>query len=144
MESRIELKQCEEYLSCELTDGELIERSKQLAKANEDLADVEARKKDVVADFTAQQKRHEANIGVLSRVVSTGKEYRTVKCEWEINWTRGIKRLIRLDTQVIVKEAEIDQKERQVQAELQQKEAQDGEVSDESRHSVGVVGESEL
>lgn len=119
MEERIETKPCEEYLSCVLSDKELIERSRELAKANEDLSDVEAKKKDVMADFTAQQKKHEANIGVLSRVVSTGKEYRHVKCEWEINWTRGFKRLIRLDTQDVVKQLEIDPKERQTQAELQ-------------------------
>jgi len=70
-----ETKPCEEYLSCLLTDKELIAKSRELAKANEDLADVEAKKKDVMADFTAQQKKHEANISVLSRIVSGGKEY---------------------------------------------------------------------
>lgn len=119
MAERIEKKNCEEYLQCVLSDKELIDRSRELAKANEDLSDVEAKKKDVMADFTAQQKKHEANIGMLSRVVSTGKEYRYIKCEWEINWTRGFKKLIRLDTQDVVKQLEIDQKERQVVADVQ-------------------------
>jgi len=119
MEERIESRKCDEYLQYVLSDKELIDRSRELAKSNEDLADVEAKKKDVVTDFTAQQKKHESNIGVLSRVVSTGKEYRNVKCEWEINWTRGFKKLVRLDTQDVVKQLEIDQKERQTVAEIQ-------------------------
>ena len=112
-ESKIEVKSCDEYLQCVLTDQELIAKSKELAKCNEDLADVEAKKKDVVADFTAQQKKHEANIGSLSRVVSTGKEYRNVKCELELDYATGMKTLRRLDTLEIVKQCELTQNERQ-------------------------------
>lgn len=111
---KTETKPCEEYLQCILTDRELILRSKELAKCNEDLADVEAKKKDVMASFTAQQKKHEADIGVLSRVVSTSKEYRYVKCEWFYDYNSGIKTLTRLDTLEIIKQEEISQKERQV------------------------------
>jgi len=118
-----ETKPCEEYLSCLLTDKELIAKSRELAKANEDLADVEAKKKDVMADFTAQQKKHEANISVLSRIVSGGKEYRNVKCEWTFDYISGIKTLMRLDTHDIIKREEITQKERQVAFVVVEKEA---------------------
>lgn len=108
-EDKIELKDCTEYLVCVLTDRELIDKAKELSKANEDLADVESRKKDIMADFTAQQKKHEANISVLSRVVSSGKEYREIKCQWEYNYTKMLKTLIRLDTMDTVKSAMLNQ-----------------------------------
>lgn len=109
----VEEKDCTEYLECVLTEKELIQKSKDLAKANEDLADAEARKKDIMADFTAQQKKHEANIGILSRIVSSGKEYRDVKCKTIIDYTKGTKVVKRLDTFEIVKERDLTQQERQ-------------------------------
>ena len=113
-EDKIEEKPCEEYLPCVLTSEEFLDRSKKLAKANEDAEDLIKRKKDVTADFSAQQKKIEAKIGVLSRVVSSGKEYRNdVKCVWVFNYTTGVKGLKRLDTQEIVKEGAITQQERQ-------------------------------
>ena len=114
MEAKFEVKPCEEYLACVLSEPELISKSRELAKTNEDLADVEAKKKDVMADFTAQQKRHEATIGVLSRIVSSGQEWRYVKCQWEYDYDTGRKNLIRLDTGQNIRTAEITQTERQV------------------------------
>jgi hypothetical protein len=111
--SKIEEKPCEEYLPCVLTQEEFLDRSKKLAKANEDAEDLLKKKKDVTADFAAQQKKIESLIGVLSRKVSTGKEYRDVKCVWEFNYKSGVKRLRRLDTSEIVKEGTITQQERQ-------------------------------
>ena len=111
---RVEEKPCEEYLPCVLTQEEFLDRSKKLAKANEDAEDLAKRKKDVTADFSAQQKKVEARIGVLTRVVSSGKEYRDgVKCVWIFDYTAGIKKLKRLDTQEIIREAAISQLERQ-------------------------------
>lgn len=111
---RIETKECEEYLACVLTQEELLDRSKKLAKANEDAEDLAKKKKDVTSDFSAQQKKVEARIGVLSRVVSSGKEYRdNVKCVWTFNYTQGYKELTRLDTSEIIKHQELSQQERQ-------------------------------
>lgn len=113
-EELIETKECEEYLSCVLTPEELLDRSKKLAKANEDAEDLAKRKKDVTADFSAQQKKVEARIALLTRVVSSGKEYRdNVKCEWTYNYTQGYKQLKRLDTGEVIKHQELTQKERQ-------------------------------
>ncbi len=109
----IETESCRGYLVCILSEKELIEKSKELAKHNEDLAGAEDRKKDLMADITAQIKKHEANIGVLARIVSQGKEYRNVPCEWRKNFTTGRKTLIRLDTYDVIKDMEIDDNERQ-------------------------------
>ena len=109
----IEKKECTEYLSCVLSEKELIEKGKELAAANEELAQAENRKKDLMADITAQIKKHEANIGALSRIVSQGKEYRNVACEWEINYTKGTKVQTRLDTYEVIKNNLLEQCERQ-------------------------------
>lgn len=113
IEKKIEEKEVTEYLPCILSDNELIVRSKELAKANEDLSTVEDRKKDMMADFTAQQKKIEANINVLSRTVSQGKEYRNVKCKLVLDFTIGKKEIIRLDTFEIIRTEQLSQSDRQ-------------------------------
>ena len=108
-----EVEKYEEYLPCILSEKELIEKSRELARAKEDLASAEDRKKDVMADITAQIKKHEANIGLLARIVSQGKEYRQVKCELIRNFTKGFKSHTRLDTGEVLKSIPIETKERQ-------------------------------
>jgi len=112
-EDHIERKEVEEFLECTLTGVELLDRSKKLAKANNDAIDLDKKKKDVSSDFAAQQKKIDATLGILSRVVSSGKEYRTVKCEWVINYTKGVKDLVRLDTQDIIRTIDLTKEERQ-------------------------------
>jgi hypothetical protein len=113
MKNNIEEKEVTEYLPCILTDTELLSKSRELAKANEDLVAVEARKKDVDADLKAQVTKIEANIGVLSRSISQGKEWRNVKCKMVFDYTKGIKQLIRQDTMEIIKSDFLSQSERQ-------------------------------
>lgn len=134
-----EKKPTEEFLSCVLTDRELIAKSRELAKANEDLADVEARKKDVVAEFTAKQKKHEANIAELARVISTGKEYRMVKCEWEYNYNTGIKVLRRLDTNEVTVTENITQKERQLAVTVIDNDAKEENPVKDDKKEEGLV-----
>lgn len=112
-EEKIETIKCTEYLACTLSDIELIEKSKELARATEELQAAEDRKKDLMADITAQVKKHEASIGALARIVSQGREYRNVPCEMITNFTSGIKTIVRLDTLETIKTMVIDQKDRQ-------------------------------
>lgn len=111
---RIEEKKCEEYLPCILTDQEILKYSRELAKQSQDLGATEDRKKNVMADITAQIKKLEAEININARKISTGEEHRPVKCIWEINYTRGFKKLIRQDTMEVIKQKEIEQAERQI------------------------------
>lgn len=115
-EEKIENQECEEYLPCVLTEQEILTYSRELAKQNQDLAATEDRKKNVMADITAQVKKLEADININARKISTGEEYRNVKCIWEFNYTRGFKKLIRLDTYETLKQKEIDQRDRQISA----------------------------
>jgi hypothetical protein len=110
---RIETKGAIETLPVMLTIEEHLDRSQKLAKANQDGVEIEAKKKDIVADFAAQLKKIEATLGALSRIVASGKEYRDVKCQWTYNYTQGFKELRRLDTMEVVKHQELTQQERQ-------------------------------
>lgn len=100
-------------LPVKLTQDEMVNMSKDLARENQDLGQVEDKKKDVVADFAAQTKKHEANISRLSRMVSTETEYRDVDCVWDFDYKKGNKVLIRTDTKEKIDEREITQDDRQ-------------------------------
>ena len=106
-------KMFKKELECVLTDAEVLEYSRSLAKANQDLSDVEDRKKDVVAGYTAEAKSLEANINVLARKVASGKEHRSVECIYEFDWDKAVKHIIRRDTYEIIKTEVIDEFDRQ-------------------------------
>jgi hypothetical protein len=100
-------------LQCVLTNDELLKYSRELAQANQDLSALEDKKKDVVAGFTAQAKRIEADINMNALKVSTGKEMRDVKCVWDYDYERKIKILTRLDTGEVLQEDELTPEELQ-------------------------------
>jgi hypothetical protein len=108
-----ENKIVERDLPCVLTNDEIIEKSKALAKAHEDCEALEKRLKDVSSDIKGKIATEEASIGILSRAISNGYEYRMVECVWEFDYKKEKKRLIRTDTGELVKEETIPFSERQ-------------------------------
>lgn len=100
-------------LSVALTKEELLEKSQELAKSQLDIKDAEARAKDVAADFKAVIAKLDATIGILSRAITNGYEYRDVECEWDFNYETGTKTLTRNDTLAIIKVEPISDYERQ-------------------------------
>lgn len=97
-----------------LTDSEVLRFSSALAKESLDLAETDAEKKEVAADFKAKATRHEATIGELSRKISTRREYRDVECIWEFYWDEGKKILCRTDTGEEIDSRPITEYERQM------------------------------
>jgi len=118
LEELIEEEKLEKYLPCKLTEKELMDCARELAKLNQDLSATEDRKKNVMADIQAQIKGLEADINIDARKISTGEEHRPVPCIWERNFTRGLSRLIRQDTKEIIDQKEISQQERQDKLDL--------------------------
>jgi hypothetical protein len=114
----IEEEKCEKFLPCQLTEQEILVTARDLAHLNQDLSATEDRKKNVMADIQAQIKKLEAEINIDARKISTGEEHRQVKCIWERNFTGGLARLIRQDTQEVLDQKEISQKERQDKLDL--------------------------
>ena len=105
-------------LKVELTEAEILAYSRQLAKANQDEVQIEARLKEVKDDFKHQSSKVIAEIGMLSSRINSGEEYREVECRWEYNWHKGEKRLIREDTGEVIGEQVITDYERQEQIKL--------------------------
>jgi len=109
----IEKEQVDEFLPCKLSEKELLQAARELAANTQDMDALENRKKRVNDDIKAEVSKLEAEISVNSRKISTGEEYRLVPCEWKKDFTVGVKRLRRLDTDEVIKEKNIEQHERQ-------------------------------
>ena len=103
-----------EYLKYTFTDEELLALSKTMAKKNQDLGEVEADKKRIVADFAAKVQAFESEIATLARKVYSGYEHRNVECEVTYHAPEiGMKTITRTDTGEIVREEAMSTSERQ-------------------------------
>jgi len=103
-----------EYLKYTFTDEELLALSKTMAKKNQDLGEVEADKKRIVADFGAKVQTFESEIATLARKVYSGYEHRNVECEVTYHTPEiGMKTITRTDTGEIVREEAMSTSERQ-------------------------------
>ncbi|HZV47855.1 MAG TPA: hypothetical protein VFG06_11000 [Thermodesulfovibrionales bacterium] len=100
-------------LPCILTREELEERARKLAAANQATGELEKDKKQVGDQFKARQSALESSILMLSGQITTGKEYRPTECEWEFDWTEGVKSLRRTDTMEEIEHKKIAESERQ-------------------------------
>lgn len=91
------------HLPVKLTDVELLDISRELAKDSQDLQESENRKKEVNAEFTAKMNGMKSSIEIASRKISTGEEYRDVDCEVQLNTEERKKIVTRTDTWKVVK-----------------------------------------
>ena len=85
----------------------------ELAKLNQDKAQSIEHKKDVASQFTATEKRLDAEISNVSRIVANNQEYKDIDCEWLYDWEAKEKTLIRKDTSEVVLHSAIELHERQ-------------------------------
>jgi hypothetical protein len=107
-------------LPVKLSEEELKDRAKDLAKENSDKVQAELQKKDATAQLTATIKSCDTNISRLAKAINTGVEYREVECTWEYDFKKGVKTLKRNDTSEIVKRETITESERQVRIQAAQ------------------------
>lgn len=104
-ESKSRTAKTTEYLRYQFTLDEQRENAKELARRNQALAELEARKKRLTADLKAEQETAEAEVQKLSRWVNDEHSYRMIDCEWHFHEPKtGMKQLIRLDTGEVAKE----------------------------------------
>lgn len=113
---RIEQKKM--HLSVKLTNSELLERSKELAKATQDLDSAENDKKSAMSQFTADMNIAKSVIGRISNTISSGEEMREVECEYRFSDEPGYKELVRLDTFQVVRSEMLTDADRQLKLEL--------------------------
>lgn len=112
----------ERNLKCVLVQSEMLDYSKKLARSQQDKIGVEEQKKEVMDQIKGRLSALECEIGKLSRSINNGYEYRDVECQWEYDWKKKTKKLIRLDTEDVVEVREIEDWEKQKNLDLDNKE----------------------
>lgn len=101
--------------NCEVVLGEA-----ELKECGKGLAEALNRKTQVEAEITAFKAQKNAEIATLEAsiqrntvLISTGREFRMVECEWDYLWKEGIKKGRRLDTGEVILKETISDAERQ-------------------------------
>lgn len=116
-----------ETLECILTEAESIERGRELARHLSEKSQLENRKAEFVSQIKADIDKEDSSISRLTSVVNSGKEYRQVKCVFELDWKAQVKKVIRLDTGELVRVMNITPEEQQGQLALDEKASPSGD-----------------
>lgn len=89
-------------LAFKLTQEEIIDRAKKLAMVEDELIQLEVKRKMASDEFKDLKKDLDSKRRTLSRAVVDGQDFRPTDCEWKPDWKKNEKQLIRLDTNEIV------------------------------------------
>lgn len=108
-----EIRKVKEFVRCELTEAELLESSKESARAYSSKARLEADLEGIKKRFKADLEKQENIIKNKSELINCGYEYRDIDCALTFDWVKGIKTLTRVDTGEILRETPIETHERQ-------------------------------
>lgn len=107
-------------LDCRLSDPEMLELGKQLARANTELEEAEEKKREVTKQLAAEVEAARNNAVSLSRRLNRGAEFREVRCEVQKDLETCTVRTIRLDTYEVVSERSMTDEERQLTLDWQE------------------------
>ena len=108
-----------EWLRVELTAEEKMSAAKKIATSVLKSKSLEEQLDGIKNKFKADLKSEELKIQKNSELVEDGYEYRTVDSRWEIDWGKGTKKQVRLDTNEEIKtNIKIETSERQSQMEV--------------------------
>ena len=113
MELAGKIEKVVQSLPVKLTQEEIVECAKSLAKTTNELRDCEARKMEVTSQFAADLKKLKASTDSLSIKISNGYEYREVDCAWAFDYKGDTKTLYRKDTGETVRTTQITIEDRQ-------------------------------
>jgi hypothetical protein len=103
-----------ETMPIALTEAEKARFGELTGKAVEDLSEMKYAAKDAAAESKKKIKKQEEEIYRLSRIVSTGIEWRDIECEVLKDYARGIVRVVRCDTGEVYKERRMTKDEQQM------------------------------
>jgi len=101
-------------LKCMLTQEELLQYGDDLATTLDDLRKLQDEKDSVVKEFKAREAAYEAQIAAKQLLVRNKYEHRTVDCNLILNYTEQTARLVRLDTNEVIKERVLSEEEKQM------------------------------
>lgn len=104
-----------EHLRYDFTDKEKAEMSLDMANNIRMKNFKDSERQSVVSQFKADLDSLQSKIDSASEKVSSGFEFRGIKCETKIDYTLNRKTTVRLDSGEIVKEGPIPESERQIE-----------------------------
>ena len=111
-----------EYLKYEFSDAEITDAAKELARAAQQRASLEQRKKEVDSQLKADIEAQNSIVGRLSSYINTGYEYRDIECRIELDTPEpGKKRIVRVDNGEEVKVVPMTDADKQTSLDLQEK-----------------------
>lgn len=110
-------------LDCRLSDAEMLELGKQLARANTELEEAEEKKREVTKQLAADVESARNNAVSLSRRLNRGAEFREVNCEVIRDLETCTVRTVRLDTYEVVSERAMTDEERQLKLDWEERAA---------------------
>lgn len=121
-----------EYLRCDLTDTEIADAARDLARANAKRAAIEQQKKEVDSQLKAEIAAQDTVIARLSTLINTGHEYRNIDCRIDLDTPdKGRKRIVRLDTGEEVAIKPMTDADKQMALELEEEARQESIVEEE-------------
>ncbi len=111
-----------------LTLEEIVEHGDVLARAEIDLAQTEKDMANVKKQYASKIAEFEASIQSHSMFITTKEEWRDVECQWQFDFKKGTKDLVRLDTgEIIESQIKVTDNDRQKMLPLGKKpKAKDG------------------
>ena len=101
-----------------LTEVELLQKARELAKFQQDKVSFEEQGKSAAATYKDKVAGTQLHINMLSRDITNGYEHREVDCYWELNYASRKKALIRTDTLETVRTEDISASELQKEMDL--------------------------
>src|SRR5690242_13801523 len=107
-------KKVAEYLKYQFSTEETRENAKRLARKNQELAELELKKKQLAADIKSEIDTANADAAKLARWVNDEYDFRMVDCEVMLDSpSAGQKTVYRIDTGEIVKTEKMNSEEMQ-------------------------------
>lgn len=107
-------KKVSEYLKYTFSEDETRDNAKRLARKNQELAELELKKKQLMADLKAEMDKATADAATLARWVNDEYDFRMVECEVMLDSPReGQKTTYRIDTGEVVKTEKMSAEEMQ-------------------------------
>lgn len=113
MEPARKIEKVTQSLPVQLTQEEIVECAKSLARTTNELRDCEARKMEVTSQFAADLKKLKATTDSISIKIANGYEYKEVECTWTLDYKQDTKTLTRLDTGETVRTTRLPIEDRQ-------------------------------
>lgn len=104
-------------LPVELTEAEILQYGRDVARAVSDKTRIEAEFDSVKADYKGKIAEQEAIVSKLSPRIHSGKETRDVECAEVKNWTRMTVTVTRTDTMEEIESRPMREDEKQMQIE---------------------------